>query len=174
MFFNKEIKPQDGYTMVTELFGINLEEKRILLIDKKYNFSDIISAKIIENSVNRNITSNLNRNNKLYITSNIELINKLDLEITAKDIAQPIICIPFLKTVIRLGVNKNSKEYIKAYKKAQKCLAMLENIINDNKISNNTSNSISVADEIMKFKKLLDDGIITQEEFELKKKELLK
>ena len=31
----------------------------------------------------------------------------------------------------------------------------------------------SAADEIIKFKKLLDDGIITQEEFDLKKKQLL-
>ncbi len=39
-------------------------------------------------------------------------------------------------------------------------------------ISNNYK--LSSADEIMKFKQLLDDGIITQEEFERKKKELLK
>lgn len=41
----------------------------------------------------------------------------------------------------------------------------------DNK--SNSNNSISKADEILKFKKLLDEGIITQEEFEMKKKELL-
>ena len=35
------------------------------------------------------------------------------------------------------------------------------------------SNKISDADEILKFKKLLDEGIITQEEFEKKKKQLL-
>ena len=38
----------------------------------------------------------------------------------------------------------------------------------------NYTSSISQADEIMKFKKLLDEGIITQEEFEKKKQELLK
>ena len=38
-----------------------------------------------------------------------------------------------------------------------------------------TQNSpkLSVADEIMKFKRLLDEGAITQEEFDKKKKELL-
>ncbi|ERK48506.1 PH domain-containing protein [Leptotrichia sp. oral taxon 879] len=38
-----------------------------------------------------------------------------------------------------------------------------------------TQNSpkLSVADEIMKFKRLLDEGVITQEEFDKKKKELL-
>lgn len=35
-------------------------------------------------------------------------------------------------------------------------------------------NKVSSADEIRKFKQLLDDGIITQDEFEMKKKELLK
>lgn len=45
-----------------------------------------------------------------------------------------------------------------------------------NKISNTKNGNISInssADEIMKFKKLLDDGIITQEEFDNKKKKLL-
>lgn len=35
-------------------------------------------------------------------------------------------------------------------------------------------NNISNADEILKFKKLLEQGIITEEEFEIKKKELLR
>lgn len=45
-------------------------------------------------------------------------------------------------------------------------------IENDAQI-NSVNNSIDVADEIVKFKKLADDGIITQEEFEAKKKQLL-
>lgn len=36
-----------------------------------------------------------------------------------------------------------------------------------------SQSTISVADEIVKLKKLLDDGIITIEEFNAKKKELL-
>jgi len=42
----------------------------------------------------------------------------------------------------------------------------------DNKL-NNSGSRISVADEILKFKSLLDSGVITQEEFDSKKKELL-
>ncbi|MBB1110833.1 PH domain-containing protein [Limosilactobacillus sp. pH52_RY] len=45
-------------------------------------------------------------------------------------------------------------------------------IENDAQI-NSVNNSIDAADEIVKFKKLADDGIITQEEFEAKKKQLL-
>ncbi len=36
-----------------------------------------------------------------------------------------------------------------------------------------TSSAASSADEIMKFKELLDSGVITQEEFDAKKKEIL-
>ncbi len=38
----------------------------------------------------------------------------------------------------------------------------------------NINSSLSTADEILKFKNLLDMGIINQEEFERKKNELLK
>lgn len=45
-------------------------------------------------------------------------------------------------------------------------------------ISNNTPDvsvdtGVSSADEILKFKDLLDKGVITQEEFDFKKKDLL-
>ena len=42
----------------------------------------------------------------------------------------------------------------------------------NNKIANN-STAISGADEILKYKELLDQGILTQEEFDAKKKQLL-
>lgn len=41
-------------------------------------------------------------------------------------------------------------------------------------VKNIIGNNISNADEILKFKRLLDEGIITEDEFERKKKELLK
>lgn len=47
------------------------------------------------------------------------------------------------------------------------------NVNNSNKMTNESKVSISVADEIAKFKKLLDDGVISQEEFDKKKKQLL-
>jgi uncharacterized membrane protein len=37
----------------------------------------------------------------------------------------------------------------------------------------NNHNSLSGADEILKYKQLLDNGIITQEEFNSKKKDIL-
>ena len=43
----------------------------------------------------------------------------------------------------------------------------------NNNVANNTANNISSADEIRKYKELLDDDVISQDEFNAKKKELL-
>ncbi len=71
---------------------------------------------------------------------------------------------------------KNSMQYKFAMGIAQEILAILSVVSVDrsNGAENirNTSN-ISNADEIVRFKELLDAGIITREEFEAKKKQLL-
>lgn len=56
-------------------------------------------------------------------------------------------------------------------KKSEEIYNYILEKIHKEKASN--TNSISNADEIMKFKQLLDQGIISQEEFEKKKQELL-
>lgn len=66
----------------------------------------------------------------------------------------------FIIKILRKGLNEEIK---KAINKARKT----ENN------SNNDNNVLSNADEIRKYKQLYDDGIITQEEFERKKQELL-
>lgn len=58
-------------------------------------------------------------------------------------------------TKIEEAYAKEIKKYIESYTPVDK------------------TSSISVADEILKFKNLLDEGIITEEEFNLKKKALL-
>lgn len=45
--------------------------------------------------------------------------------------------------------------------------------LSSKKLTNQSQKSISAADEIVKYKKLADDGVITQEEFEAKKKQML-
>ncbi|MSA02948.1 DUF4428 domain-containing protein [Lactonifactor sp. BIOML-A3] len=60
---------------------------------------------------------------------------------------------------------------------ADQIISALDGIVheveNDNNKVTSSNNSLSSADEILKFKNLLDSGIITQEEFEAKKKQLL-
>lgn len=62
--------------------------------------------------------------------------------------------------------------YISNYKEIHSTLS--EIIINRQETYNSkTSNSLSTIDEIKKYKELLDNGAITQEEYEKKKKDLL-
>lgn len=56
------------------------------------------------------------------------------------------------------------------YKKALRIKRYIENYSETNQT---VASTYSEADEIIKYKKLLDDGIISQEEFEAKKKQLL-
>lgn len=58
---------------------------------------------------------------------------------------------------------------------AEKVKLALATMINDSEEIKKepTASTVSIPDEIRKFKELLDDGIITQEEFDTKKKQLL-
>lgn len=65
------------------------------------------------------------------------------------------------------------------YNQAKKCQEMLD-VLRQNKILNRLNkkasaekSAVSSADELMKYKELLDLGIISQEEFDAKKKQLL-
>ena len=74
--------------------------------------------------------------------------------------------------------DRESTTYQDAQKSADACLALLKSISvaleSENSAPITTESSpVSAADEILKFKQLLDANIITQEEFEAKKKQLL-
>lgn len=65
-------------------------------------------------------------------------------------------------------VDKNAADKIRNL-----AIDAIENYRNRKSASNSKSRGISSADEIKKYKALLDDGVITQKEFEAKKKQLL-
>lgn len=58
-------------------------------------------------------------------------------------------------------------------KEANNLYPKIEEFLSKQVDKKQSHNNISPADEILKYKQLLDSGIITQEEFELKKKQLL-
>lgn len=96
----------------------------------------------------------------------------LKIKITASSIYNPVVYINFLTTPTK----KNSFTYKTMYNSAQECLSVLQLICDDQgnaPVVNNDAPVTSSADEILKFKNLLDSGIITQEEYEAKKKQLL-
>lgn len=96
------------------------------------------------------------------------IVNSLLLKITLNDINNPSVYIQ----LIRSKTKTDSFTYRSTYKFAQDILSTLA-IISEHTNNNISSNINSEADEILKFKNLLDNGIITQEEFNIKKKELL-
>jgi hypothetical protein len=96
--------------------------------------------------------------------------SKLQIKITLNDISMPVVYVNFIEAETK----KNGALYKMVYPMAQEALSVLS-IITKSQEQINPSNTegFSEADEILKFKKLLDEGIITQEEFDLKKKQLL-
>lgn len=79
--------------------------------------------------------------------------------------------------LVTIETKKNGLVYKTAKSQAESIISNLERIrseSNDFEIeSTATSSAMSNADEILKFKNLLDAGVITQEEFNEKKKQLL-
>ena len=98
------------------------------------------------------------------------ICNSLKIKITVKDINDPAVYINFIEGKAK----KNGIIYKIASESAQECLSTLQLICDSQKSEqNNEATTTSNADEIMKYKNLLDAGAITQEEFEAKKRQLL-
>lgn len=101
------------------------------------------------------------------------ICTELRIKITMSNPDYPVEYIDFISGT---EFKKDGLLYKAAVSQAHECLSLLQIMLDENKkdIQYSTDNTqISAADEIMKFKRLLDDGIISQEEFEAKKKQLL-
>ena len=161
------------------------------LLDKSYKiykFADIVSFTPIEEGHNQTKKHGITRAivggaiaggagaivGAVTGGKNYDYIDKLGVIITFKD--NENVRLMFLNSETKKG-GFVANGY---YKQFHDVCGVLDGVINKNtqslqyenqkKLSNNATSS---ADEIAKFKKLLDDGIITQEEFEAKKKQLL-
>ncbi|MDM8100949.1 DUF4428 domain-containing protein [Oceanobacillus oncorhynchi] len=75
-------------------------------------------------------------------------------------------------TFIRKPTKKNSQEYLQAVEYAQQSISKLQLICDEHK-QEKQPNNINETEKILEYKNLLDQGIITEEEFAVKKKELL-
>lgn len=95
-----------------------------------------------------------------------EVIKSLNIKITLNDINDPT-------EYINLIDFKTPKfEYQNIYTSTEEILSTLSIILEGNKTVLNKKN-YSDADEIVKFKNLFEEGVITQEEFNKKKQEIL-
>lgn len=93
--------------------------------------------------------------------------------------------IPVTVSFLTRPVNTDSPAYESAFQNVEACMKKVHAICKENNKKNSPSpdsfsvgtsagfSSVSPADEIAKYKKLLDDGAITQAEYDKKKAELL-
>ncbi|MGG5325257.1 hypothetical protein IGJ83_002909 [Enterococcus pernyi] len=103
-----------------------------------------------------------------------EFVDNLYLEVSVKDE------VPIKIEIISKKVRKDSKEFRNGLDHLTQIGEKLQSIIEKNYLDEapsaerrGLSNQTSVTEELRAFKSLLDDGIINQEEFDLKKAELL-
>lgn len=97
-----------------------------------------------------------------------DLIQKMSIRISTRVPLMSYIEIPILTAETK----RNGMLYRSCKETAMRILSLLDQITAQQEHHDSVSVSSS-ADEILKFKKLLDDGIITQEEFDAKKRQLL-
>lgn len=95
-------------------------------------------------------------------------INEYRIKIVTNNICFPEVYINFL---VSGKIKSNSILYKTYANNAQRILSLLSIITNNQKMT--TESTTNVVDEIRKYKNLLDEGIITQEDFDAKKAQLL-
>lgn len=103
-----------------------------------------------------------------------DFVNSMKIRLTVKDMNSPTEYIDM--NPVRIRMKRSSGQYRKNLEETQEILSCLELIIRENQKSlsaSENSKPADAADEILKYKKLLDAGAITQEEYEAKKKQLL-
>lgn len=98
------------------------------------------------------------------------IINSLKIKVTINDTSNPSTYINLITTPTKA----DSFIYKTAYSSAQEIISVLSIITqNSSARCEKETNSISVADELTKLKKLKDEGILTEEEFISEKNKLL-
>ncbi len=161
--------------------------------DSVYRFNELVEFELIEDDsqvttggVGRALVGGALFGNTGAIVGGVtgkkktnKIIESLIIRITVNDIDNPIILLP----IISSKTKTSSKEYTSAFNQAQKIISTLNVIANDKKenfiqkvevIETPENGGHDPYEQLKKMKELLDVGIITQEEFDAKKKEILK
>jgi len=113
-------------------------------------------------------------------------VKSIDLQIKTNDFNNPQILVPIFRAETFGSVMGGSFSYVGAIGRAftratpqqreaeiLELMSQLDNIRNAHSNGQSTGAMVSDADELAKYKKLLDDGVITQDEFNAKKKQIL-
>lgn len=100
-----------------------------------------------------------------------KIVNSLQIKLTLTTLSDPVAYIHFISTPTKTSTLK----YKDATKAIQETVSILDILLRNRKPAPSTAGTPapSAADEIRKYKQLLDDGIITQDEFDAAKAKLL-
>ncbi len=182
---------RNGYTKIYNGIFINEQKQKINLLYTDYGFSQIVSCDLVVNNKSLDNTysktkGKLKKNGKLktnsYNYSNqINYCEQIYINIIVNDLEKPNIKINLKE---KFNLNTNSRKYKEILAKAEKIVSTLNVIIarnNEKYIENGivtkvehkyiTEENISI--QIERLSKLHKDKVLTDYEFEMKKKELL-
>lgn len=151
-----------------------------------FEYSNIIDFELIQNgtSVSKGTSGGAFVGGLLYGTTGavigaasnkrttVAVCSNLEIKITLRDTYKKICYINFINS----NISTSSKIYQNVYSLVQNCMSYLKiacDMVQENSRENGAVVNTSNADELRKFKELLDENIITAEEFEAKKRQLL-
>ena len=149
---------------------------------KEYDFKDIVGFELIENdnSVTKGGLGAAAVGGALFggagaITGGIigkkttvGVCKNLRVKVTLRNSSDPMVMIDFIQSPVKT----TSQQYLSAQEDAHKVMSMLQVICEENNAQ--PTQTVSVADELKKFKELLDMGAISQEEYDAQKAKLLR
>lgn len=182
---------RDGYKKICKGIFVDEQKQKINILNKEYGFSQIVNCELIVNNksldnvysktkgkVKKNGKIKANTHNYKNQTSYCEQIY---INILVDDLQKPNIKINLKENY---NLNVNSKKYKETIAEAEKVVSMLKVIIsrnNEKYIENGTVTKVehkyiteeNASIQIERLSQLHKDGILTDYEFEMKKKELL-
>ena len=172
---------------------IDNEKKKFIykkgkILSRPYKFSDIINYEVYENGSSK-VKGTAGKAliggaffglGGLIVGSSMgkkinEKCNQLKLIIRVNDVANPQIVITYIDNV---DWDKSGFTYRNMKENLQEVCSMLEFMINSKTLEetekiNNRNNEKSNKDQLLELKEMLDEGLITQEEYDQKKKQIL-
>ena len=180
----QEINGYSPTKNICDSFSIDENKKQFKVCGSIFDYSNLLDYELLEDGksvtkggIGRAVAGGLLFGGVGAVVGGItgkktkNMCDSMKIRITIKNSFTDTAFIP----LIMLETKTDSLAYRTAQSTAQSCISALEIILDE--INTKSGNAVtaqgSPADEIMKFKQLLDSGAITQEEFEAKKKQLL-
>ena len=174
----------DDDSQIIAISGVNTTESESFFDFKAYNFMDIVSVDVVEDgnsAISGNVGSTIiggilfggigavagaAKGKKIK-----KICETLGIEIRFDSLDEPVRRLVY----VAKATKTDSFVYKKAIEDIKEVYDILNYVIIQNKKRSERSSEkqTSSIDEIRKYKTLFDDGVITQEEFETKKKQLL-